>query len=259
MTSSMTQNVQHLEAGGSGSPVPGPSSGHPKQPYFSGSTSTHLGPISRVGGGGYEPESENVPLVGQVRIPSSRKRSGDENSKGRKFVKTQDSSSGASRQVAPPKDVSLVHIDDDDDDDVQFIDSVAGTARPQSLVSLTDFLQDRGNMEPHLNRLYSPNTMVRLTNWQTVYMIYDDSLPLGWLKRLEGSNGDFVVTFKSPDGHFLNNFNEVVHYLNSNGLRLSLDAFNFNGHASISRSAKILSYSTWDQGHQQTQNPQSAY
>ena len=76
-----------------------------------------------------------------------------------------------------------------------------------------------------------------------VFKIYDETLPPCWFKKLDGSNGNFNVSFASPEGWFLNCVNDAMIYLqqNTNSVRtISLKDFDFNPNTTISRNAKIL-------------------
>lgn len=175
--------------------------------------------------------------------------------------RAQDEPNEKYRRISVSKTVPVVDpTADDDDDEVQWVDvphpseehrrrgsnSSIQNRHHARKIPIEDFVADRSNFKPQLKSLLSANVKLTIrssTQVINVFKIYDETLPPCWFKKLDGSNGNFNVSFASPEGWFLNCVNDAMIYLqqNTNSVRtISLKDFDFNPNTTISRNAKIL-------------------
>ncbi len=157
----------------------------------------------------------------------------------------------ASAPVNQPDVVDLV--DDDEEDDIQILES-SSNSHPSNVapsftqsrvqinnrVGLSEFLLKNSSFSPHFIDFYSGNLTVVVFGGQT-YTIFDESIPQGWKKKLQGSNGWYSTSYCTPEGNYLLSPTAVHEYLKAQNIQdVSLKDFDFSHDPTIHVNAKIL-------------------
>jgi hypothetical protein len=147
------------------------------------------------------------------------------------------------RRSAPHTDVITL---DEGDDDIVVLDPkpVRRTLQLQQQemkqIPVQEFLANESNFSPNLSNFFPSNVIIKCFGGST-YTIYDERIPVGWQKWIQGSNSFFLASFVSPEGELIPSQPAMQKYLSyyPKYLKFSSELLDFEVKF-LSKSAKIL-------------------
>jgi len=135
---------------------------------------------------------------------------------------------------------------DEEDDEIVVLDprpvsrSLQLQQHALKQIPIQEFLSNNSNFSPNLSNFFPGNVILKYFGGST-YTIYDERIPVGWQKWIQGSNSFFLASFVSPRGQLIPSQPEMQKYLETfpEYSKFRAELLDFDA-KSLSKSSKIL-------------------